>query len=431
MTKQIRFFSVFLVIFSGLILQSCQTGRSFPYVPPSMPQQSEAQKAPSTLGDNLSGEDLRAVVSAPQSSERLNPAMQTGRGNFAPVKIGLLLPLSGDNAQLGKAMMNAAQMAAFDLGHENFELLPRDTKGTAQGGANAAYEAIKDGAELLLGPVFAEAVNGARGVANSNNINMIAFTTNWSLAGDNTFVLGFVPFDQVNRILSYATSQGLQNVGALASQGEYGNIAIGAFRSTAQQNGVNTTKVARFRSAYDLPQILSDFTQNTQGGNVHVFPHQAVFMPTNAGEAMAVAEAGFEMGMKSPQVRFLGTGLWDDPALARNTLFNGAWFAAPDPALRSTFEARYVSLYSTRPPRITTLAYDATALAAILAQAGLRYNGQPAFDRNSILNPNGFAGLDGIFRFRSDGIAERGLAVLEFANGRIKVRDPSPATFQK
>ncbi|MFP4464746.1 MAG: penicillin-binding protein activator, partial [Alphaproteobacteria bacterium] len=83
------------------------------------------------------------------------------------------------------------------------------------------------------------------------------------------------------------------------------------------------------------------------------------------------------------------------------------------------------------PPRLSSLAYDATAFSVILAYTGLQQNGSPAYDRQSITNPNGFSGIDGIFRFRPDGIVERGLAVLEYKNGRISVINQAPDTFQK
>lgn len=429
--KGLKFFVLMGLFAVGFLLQACQTGRSYPYVPPTSEQIPQAQSAPSTLSTDYKMSDLNAAIPSVQKANvQSSPQSQIG---FTPVKVGILLPLSGDNAALGQAMLNAAQMALFDLGHQSFELIPRDTGGTAQGGANAAYAAIRDGAQILLGPVFSSAVGGAKGVANSNNVNMIAFSTNWGLAGDNVFLMGFLPFDQVDRVIEYASARGLNNIGALAPQTEYGQIALQAYRTSAPEHGIHTGQLASFSGTYDLPQTLAQFTgshSNTDQQEVHVFPYQAVFLPSSAGEISIIAEEAASYGMTSPQVQFLGTGLWDDPNLARNPMLNGSWFAAPDPNLRSTFEARYLSLYAQKPPRIATLAYDSAALTAILAQAGLRQLGQPAFDKSAILNPNGFAGVDGIFRFRPDGIAERGLAVLQYSGGRIQVIDPAPETFQ-
>jgi hypothetical protein len=64
--------------------------------------------------------------------------------------------------------------------------------------------------------------------------------------------------------------------------------------------------------------------------------------------------------------------------------------------------------------------------AAILA----RGESGPDFSAAAIANPNGFAGADGIFRFRGDGIAERGLAVLEVRREGFRTISPAPEDFR-
>ena len=154
-------------------------------------------------------------------------------------------------------------------------------------------------------------------------------------------------------------------------------------------------------------------------------------MPVGGEKALSIANLLSYYDMPPNTVRRLGTGLLDDASLANEPGLKGAWFAAPSPRLRQKFEQRYRQNFGTKPPRLSSLAYDATALAAILARRGLKANGQPAFDQTSISNANGFSGIDGIFRFRSDGTAERGLAILEFKRGKIVVIDEAPKTFQQ
>lgn len=133
-------------------------------------------------------------------------------------------------------------------------------------------------------------------------------------------------------------------------------------------------------------------------------------------------------GIEQPKVRFLGTGLWDDPVLTRDPALFGGWFAAPDPALRADFDKRYQENYGAMPLRLASLAYDATALAAVLARAPVA-EGQSPFTPEAMTNPRGFAGIDGIFRFRPDGLSERGLAVLEIQAGKARVIDRAPTAF--
>lgn len=350
------------------------------------------------------------------------------------VKVAILLPLSGNNAALGEAMLKASQMALFDLGHSNFEIIPKDTGETEQGGRAAATEAINEGAQLILGPVFADSVRGAQSVIAGKNINMVSFSTDWTLANGQTYLIGFLPFDQVERVVQYARARGLQRFGVLTPDDDYGNAVINAYQQTAKQQGITGTRLERFSPrAADLSIMVrdfSDFDKRQSMGDSLGTPFDAVLIPAGGGLARSLGSFMNHYGLPPDQVRRLGTGLLDDTRLARDPGLAGAWFAAPPPKTRIDFENRFRRYYAQTPPRLASLAYDATALAATLSRMSLQQKGQVDFSRSALMNPNGFAGVDGIFRFRKDGIAERGLSVLEYRDGRIIEIDPAPRTFQ-
>lgn len=351
------------------------------------------------------------------------------------VKVALLVPLSGNSADVGEALTNAAQLALFDVGADTFELMPRDTKGTASGAYAAAESAIAEGAQLILGPLFAEEVRAVTPLATAANINMIAFTTDWKQAGGNTYVMGFVPFGQVQRVISYAAQKGLRNIGVIAPQTEYGNAVISAYSAHAPKVGLVTVDSLRFRPGdTGLSPAIQKFarfdTRKQPDGRFAPAPFDAVFMPTGGSDAHTIASLLSYYELDPKAIKRLGTGLWDDGSMARETNLDGGWFAAPDPKARVTFDSKYRDAYGMTPPRLASLGYDATALAAVLARTGIQKTGMPSFDRAAITNPNGFAGIDGIFRFRPDGLAERGLAILELRHGQAVVIDPAPRTFQ-
>jgi ABC-type branched-subunit amino acid transport system substrate-binding protein len=355
--------------------------------------------------------------------------------NYAKVKVAILVPLSGSSAAVGEAIMNAAQLALFDIGADSFELLPHDTQGTAAGAAMAAQSAIHDGAQMILGPLFAEEVRAAAPIAAAANINMVSFTTDWKQAGNTTFVMGFMPFGQVQRVVDYAASRGMKRIGVIAPQSEYGNAVMSAYQAAASRAGVTTIDLLRFRPGdTNLSVPVQGFAKfdarKLANGAFAPAPFDAVFLPAGGNDARSIASLLSYYELDATQVKRLGTGLWDDGSLSRETHLNGGWFAAPDPAARRNFEAKYQNAYGSTPPRLASLGYDATALAAVLAKTGQKNSGVPAFNRAAMTNPNGFAGIDGIFRFRSDGLAERGLAILEMRNGQTTVIDPAPKTFQ-
>lgn len=349
-----------------------------------------------------------------------------------PVKVGILLPLSGPQAPMGQSMLQAAQLALFDMGYDNFELIPRDTKGTPQGALQATSSAINDGAQLLLGPLLANSVRAAKDVAARRNINLIAFSTDWSLAGNNTYVMGFLPFAQVQRITRYAAANGIRRVGMIAPADKYGDTVAKAFQQNANQNAMAIIKDQRFQPGdQNLTAQLKQFAASAPNAGVQGLPQfEGVFLPIGGSQAQVIASGLSYYGMTPNVVKRLGTGLMDDEKLAREPNLKGTWFAAPSPRLRKGFEKRYAETYGAAPLRLASLSYDATALAAVLAASGYQTSGKPAFDRQSISNPNGFAGIDGIFRFGRNGLVERGLAILEIRNGRIIEVDPAPTTFQ-
>ena len=92
----------------------------------------------------------------------------------------------------------------------------------------------------------------------------------------------------------------------------------------------------------------------------------------------------------------------------------GGLYAAPDPSGFRAFAGRYRTKYGAEPVRTATLAYDAVALVAALA----RTQGPQRFSPDVLTSPSGFAGIDGLFRFRPDGTNERGLAVMRVATRR-------------
>ncbi|MEM7679431.1 MAG: penicillin-binding protein activator [Pseudomonadota bacterium] len=479
-----RFNTVFLVLFSfvTLTLAGCGGGGLNANSWVFSGQKETAERPPESLAEGLltaqtgeedSADKLNEKLKQPEATierEQLYDGVSASSSSFdnrislsAPtetVKVALLLPLSGQHASLGQAMQNAAQLAMFDLGQSRFELLPRDTKGTPQGAAEAAEAALDEGAKLIIGPLFASSLKAVRSEV-GRSVNIISFSTDWSLAGGNTFLMGFLPFDQVERLAQFVAYKGVENVGIYAPDTDYGRVVTTAYQRVApyfeippadakffESDSTNLAPDIRAFTQYDDriaqsdleaverfqgiedPKMIDALKRVSEPINVPL-PYDAVLLPMGGELVRNVANLLSHFDMPPSKVRRLGTGLLDDPGLASEQSLDGAWFAAPSPKLRASFEGRYSELYGSEPPRLTTLAYDATALAIILARNSIREDGDVDFSRRAIMNPNGFSGIDGIFRFRSNGTVERGLAVLEFRRGRIRVLDEAPRTFQR
>ena len=90
-----------------------------------------------------------------------------------------------------------------------------------------------------------------------------------------------------------------------------------------------------------------------------------------------------------------------------------------------SFAQRYRARYGQDPVRTATLAYDAVALVAALVKT----QGPAGFSEQVLTNSSGFAGIDGVFRFRPDGTNQRGLAVMRVTSSGPQVISPAPKAF--
>ena len=337
-----------------------------------------------------------------------------GGANGPLVKVALLLPLTGKNQALGQAMLDAANLAVFDVAGKNFELLPEDTGDTPEKAKQAAQHAIAGGARLILGPVFANAVAAVRPVAKSAGLEVVSFSTDVTQAGDSVFVMGFVPQTEVNRVGQYAAGKGLARIAVLAPESAYGAVAVSALQSAPTPPAA----VARYKPGGDTSAAVQTLAESSP---------QAILLPEGGEKLHAIVASMPGAGLDPRHIQLLGTGLWDDPALGRDPALVGGWFAGTAPAARADFERRFDTTYHYKPQRLATLAYDATALAVVLAKQAAP--GQNPYDIAAITKDSGFSGVDGVFRFNTNGVVDRQLAILQVGASGPSVIDPAPASF--
>ncbi|WP_235062895.1 penicillin-binding protein activator [Paramagnetospirillum caucaseum] len=359
-----------------------------------------------------------------------SPARAAHQGE---VRAALLLPLSGPQAAMGQALSNAAQLALFEIADARFNLIPLDTKGTAEGAAAAASAAVAQGANIVLGPVFSYEVKAAAAVTRDQVIPLLAYTTDRAVAGGGVYALGFLPGPQVARVLAHARDQGLRRIGVLARSDDYGRAVAEAAREAAALQGLELVAVDYYDpAASDFTQVVKRFSarKGVTPKGVPGSAYDAVLLPDEGVRLRNIASLlSYYMSEDGAEVpRLLGTLLWDDPRLASEPALAGGWYPAPPPSGHFAFEQRYAKAFGALPPRLGGLAgiaYDSTALAAALAR-----NGMGDYGSATLQNPNGFAGVDGIFRLGANGIAERGLIVKEIAPGGAREVGAAPSAFQ-
>lgn len=373
------------------------------------------------LGFLLGAPLLSACSSVSSPFEQAAPAgppQQPSVAGNGQVKVGLILPLSaaGNAGVAAQSMRHAAEMALAEFQNPNIQLLIKDDAGSPQGAQQGAQQACDEGAEIILGPLFALSVPPTAAVARARNVSVIAFSTDSSVAGRGVYLLSFLPESDVNRIVEYSASIGKKSFAALLPDNAYGTVVEGAFKTAVGRRGGRIVAFEKY--GQDRATAARTVAQALGGAD-------ALLLADDGDAVVATADALTAAGANLRNIQLLGTGLWDNPRVYASASLQGGVYAAPDPSGFRAFSGRYRTRFGSEPVRTATLAYDAVALVAALA----RTQGPQRFAPDVLTNASGFAGIDGLFRFRTDGTNERGLAVMRVASGGGQSVAGSPKSF--
>lgn len=364
----------------------------------------------------LGGPDRVAIGNAPVTGEVL------GTG---PVKVALLLPLTatGNAGQIALNLKNAADLALREFQTPAIQLLVKDDRGTPEGARAATTEAIQQGAQLILGPLFAQSVTAAASIAKTAKIPIVAFSTDTSTASSGVYLLSFLPQTDVERIIRYAASQGKRSYAALLPANAYGTVVEAALQQAVANSGGRLLALERYQLDQTSMQEKAVVVANlAQSGVI-----DTIFLPDAGDAAPFLGQILAANGVDPTKIQFLGSGQWDDSRVAQESNLNGAWYPAPERTGFEAFSRRYQAAFGSAPFRAATLAYDATSLASGLSA---RF-GDRRFSAEVLTSASGFIGIDGAFRFLSNGLNERGLAIYRIDRGQVTIIDPAPRTFTR
>jgi ABC-type branched-subunit amino acid transport system substrate-binding protein len=345
------------------------------------------------------------------------PADTLGAGQ---IRVALILPLSaaGNAGAAATSMKNAAEMALAEINSPNIQLLIKDDGGSSGGAQQAAQEALNEGAEIIVGPLFAQSVGIVGQLARSRAVPVIAFSTDTSVATRGVYLFSFLPESDVERIVGYAANNGKRSFAALLPDNAYGSVVEAAFQQAVARHNGRVVALARY--PIDPAARQSAIKAVAQAAA----QADALFIP-DGPDAPEIVQALAANGVNVKRLQLLGSGIWEDPSVAASSVLQGAWYPAAETTQYRNFAARYRKRFGQDPVRTATLSYDAVALLAALAKT----QGAQRFSEEVLTNPSGFAGIDGVFRFRPDGTNERGLAVMRVTPSGGQPIAPAPRSF--
>jgi len=389
---------------AGLLLAGCQI----------IPQVEAPTSPPPPTSQSNTGN--RTDAATPPPIPRPNMPAPLPQDGDARHRIALLVPTTGTNARVGNSIANATTMALLDTNASSLRITTYDT---ADNPGEAARRAVAEGNQLILGPLLGSDVPDILAVARPAGIPLISFSNDVSIASPDVYLMGLSPSQSVSRTVEFARKEGARNYGLLVPEGEYGRQAEFALISALRDIG--GTLVATERYTRNEGAAASAARRlRARGG------FDTVLIADSPRLAIAAAAELRDEGSLMP--RLLGTELWSGEAdIPAAGVMQGALFSAVSDARYRNFSDSYRNRFGTAPYRIATLGYDSVLLA--LRVAGDGWQAGTPFPTSQLTARGGFLGLDGAFRFQSDGTAQRALEVREVVDGQIVVVSPAPDSF--
>jgi ABC-type branched-subunit amino acid transport system substrate-binding protein len=352
------------------------------------------------------------------------PSINTGK----PVPVALLVPSgsgSTTDEHLATSLENAARLAMADMNGVQIDLRVYSTGGKAAQAAASAAQAVNDGAKIILGPLYAEEANAAGVAVAASGVNVLSFSNNPDIAGGNVFTLGSTFQNTANRMVGYVARQGKGRILMVSAQTTAGEQARSAVARAASGTGATVVGNVSYAMSQNgvvsaAPQIVSAARSN--GADV------VMVDATTDGALPILTQLIKEQGLTADVVQLAGLARWDVPAQAAALPgLQGGIFAMPSPQLTQQFASRYSAAYGSPPvpAAVVGLAYDGIAAIGALVKQGK----SNALTGAALTQGSGFAGVNGVFRLRSDGTNERGLAIAKIQNSQVVVIDPAPSAF--
>lgn len=336
-------------------------------------------------------------------------------------RAAVLLPFSHPTANVraeAEAMLAGIELAMFENAGTDFLILPKDTAGRASTAEARADEAIREGADIILGPLFGAEVTPVKNAVSRKQIPVVAFSNDRTVAGGGAYLASVMPEEEVVRIMGYAASRGIRTFALLGPDTAYGKQIDTAMRAEAMKNGWTVIGTNFYDPASSASSQVSSMARLINAEKAQV----GLLLPERGNKLLSIAPLLVVNGVDPGRTKFLGTSLWEDSSIWREPALTGAWFATVDPDNQTAFRDTYRRIYGRAPTDLAAAAYDAAALAVTLA-------GENNIKHGGVTDPDGFMGVNGLFRYRLDGTSQRGLAVKEIRSSGASVVEKGVTRF--
>lgn len=317
------------------------------------------------------------------------------------LNVAVILPLTGKAGSIGTGMQNAMFLASDDFKNNKIMLKFYDTQSSVDGASLAVQKAISEGAELILGPLMSEEVEGIADIALSADVPVVSFTTSPQVLQKGIYSIGLLNGEQVDKAISYASEKGRKNLALLVPDNNSGlNIAKSALMSSLSKD-ISLVKIGFYnQNTVDFSSIIQEISTPLD------FDAILIADGGNRLKSMASMFAAHN-NILYPDILFLGTSAWEGTNLSKETTLHHGVYPMMNKGYSTYFSDKYKNTFGEQPKPIYSLAYDSVLLASTIAAKDSKNV------EDIITGKNGFIGVNGFFKILPTGASVHSLDILE------------------
>ena len=349
------------------------------------------------------------------------------------IKIALLLPIgSKDNnlSKLGKSLRDAAFLAKEDLANNLLEIRTYDTYGNTRKGILAYNVALEEKNEIIIGPYLSTVTKEISNQIPFNSVNILSLSDDPTIVGRKIFILGDTVVNRANNLIQYAINNKKYRFALIGPVKDDNNKILSLISNKILMNIGTIT----FSSYYSNDvSAISDLAQDIKNRIIQTNTDVIIFTgePDKRMSHLAAELADITVNKKDKGIQIMGLTHWENSAsILSEPALQKAWFTMPDQRFRSFYENKFIKKFGYIPHPKSNLAYDAVASLGVIHK-NFNNNKNDYFDKfNGLFNRNGFIGIDGIFRFNNDRIAEKELSIIQLISGKPNMLKQAKSQFQ-
>ncbi len=346
-------------------------------------------------------------------------------------RVGLLLPLSGEFYQIGKSLLDSAQLALEKTSNKNLKFYIVDTGEENQLYKNLSY-LISNDVDLIIGPIFTKTVLKVKEYLNDQSIPIITFSNNSEVSDRNLYVFGLTIEDELSSIYKYSIDRGINKYAVIVPDNKYGNKVKNEVNKFHNINNNSSSqfifyptkdpdyyKIAREVSNYDerkldldnRVKLLEELQSESSLKELKLLRNKDTLGELDFEAVIIIARSFSELtnfvsilpyyDVDPKKVKFIGNSIWGKELILKEPSMKNSYFSSLDLNARKKFEEEYKTIYKDNPHSLAALAYD---LVGLISSLNIEHK---KITKEILHSDLGYMGINGWFRFDESGRVER------------------------